>query len=42
MVPWGGDVGTDLQGGVGPEYFSTQVHATAQLEASEETGGWEL
>ena len=35
-------MGTDPQDGAGPEYFSTQVRATAHREAAEEMGGWEL
>ena len=42
VVVWGGDIGTDPQDGAGPEYFSTQVLATAHREVAKETGTGEL
>ena len=40
VVVQGGDVGNDPQDGAGPDYFSTQGHASANWETAKETGGW--
>ena len=42
VVVRGGDVGTNPQDVLGPEYFPTQGRVTAHLEASRGMGGWEL
>ena len=42
VVIQGGEVGTNLQDGAVPEWFSTQGCAKAHREAAEETRRWEL